>query len=186
MKRLIDIVASAAGLILFGWLILILVAFVRMTSAGPGVFAQERMGRGRKHFVCYKLRTMYLETPQAATHEVAGHAVTPLGTWLRRYKLDELPQLWNVLKGDMSLVGPRPCLPSQTILIEARDRLGVFNARPGITGKAQVLGIDMSEPELLSHLDAEYVLSRSVFGDLKLMALTIFGSGRGDRVKTAD
>jgi len=186
MKRAFDLLASAAGLLLFWWLILLLAILVRLTSSGPGLFAQPRVGRGRKPFICYKLRTMYLDTPSAASHETSAHAVTPLGQWLRRYKLDELPQLWNVLKGEMSLVGPRPCLPSQTALIEVRDRLGVFYARPGITGKAQVLGVDMSQPERLGHLDAEYVKAQSLSEDLKLITQTLFGSGMGDRVRSSE
>jgi O-antigen biosynthesis protein WbqP len=101
--------------------------------------------------------------------------LTRVGSFLRRYRLDELPQLLNVLLGDMSLVGPRPCLPSQNELVEARRRLGVFEVPPGITGLAQVGGIDMSDPDRLAKVDAQYVCSRSFAGDLKLIWATLRG-----------
>ncbi len=108
----------------------------------------------RKLFTCYKLRTMYSYTPSVGTHEVQLSSVTPIGRRLRRWKLDELPHLWNVLRGDMSLVGPRPCLPIQSELIEKRRQMGVLDFRPGITGLAQVAGVDMSDPERLANIDS--------------------------------
>ena len=182
MKRLFDIAASLAGLVLLGWLIGVMALIVRRDSTGPGLFAQQRVGRHGEHFTCYKLRTMYRETASAASHETPVTAVTRLGSRLRAWKLDELPQLWNVLKGEMSLVGPRPCLPSQDVLVEARRRRGVLAVRPGITGKAQVMGVDMSDPERLAAIDAAYVAERSFVGDLALIARTVTGGGRGDRV----
>ncbi|UIJ70230.1 sugar transferase [Aurantimonas sp. HBX-1] len=182
MKRLFDFAVSAAALVVLGWLILALVVLIRLTSPGPGLFLQERVGRGRKIFRCCKLRTMAEGTPHVATHHATAASITGLGRRLRRVKLDELPQLWNVLKGEMSLVGPRPCLPVQAELIAARERRGVFALRPGITGRAQVMGVDMSDPERLAQIDAEYAASQSFFGDLKLLAQTFFGAGRGDRV----
>ena len=106
-------------------------------------------------------------------------AVTSLGELLRRFKIDELPQLWNVLLGDMSLVGPRPCLPSQAELVEARKRLGVFTVRPGITGLAQVSGVDMSDANRLAEIDAQYVRTQSLVGDLRLIWATLRGQGVG-------
>ncbi|MBB4001099.1 sugar transferase [Aurantimonas endophytica] len=182
MKRLFDFTVSAAGLLLFGWLILVLVVVIRLSSPGPGLFLQERVGRGQQRFRCCKLRTMAEGTPHVATHHAQAASITRLGRWLRRVKLDELPQLWNVLKGEMSLVGPRPCLPVQAELIAARERRGVFALRPGITGRAQVLGVDMSDPERLARIDAEYAASRSFAGDLRLLVQTFIGAGRGDRV----
>jgi O-antigen biosynthesis protein WbqP len=122
---------------------------------------------------------MFTGTGDVPTHEVSAAAITPLGDYLRRFKIDELPQLFNVLAGDMSLVGPRPCLPSQLELIAARRRLGVLDVRPGITGLAQVRGIDMSNAERLAEVDAQYVRSRSFFGDLKLAWATVRGQGVG-------
>ncbi|EAU42353.1 glycosyltransferase [Fulvimarina pelagi HTCC2506] len=182
MKRAFDILASGAGLFLTGWLIGLLVFLVRRESGGGGLFRQTRIGRYRKPFTCYKLRTMKRETPAGASHDTPATFVTPLGAKLRRYKLDELPQLWNVLKGEMSLVGPRPCLPMQTMLIMARETHGAFDVRPGITGRAQVAGIDMSEPERLAAIDGAYAREQSFSEDMKLILATVFGSGRGDRV----
>jgi O-antigen biosynthesis protein WbqP len=105
--------------------------------------------------------------------------VTALGEHLRRFKIDELPQLWNVLIGDMSLVGPRPCLPSQIELVEARRRLGVLEMRPGITGLAQVSGVDMSDPNRLAEIDARYVRTQSLLGDFGLIWATLRGQGVG-------
>ncbi|MCB8839306.1 sugar transferase [Aurantimonas sp. VKM B-3413] len=182
MKRLFDLSASCAGLLCLGWLIALLALIIRRGSDGPGIFAQERVGRGGRVFVCYKLRTMYRTTRSAASHETPDSAVTPLGRRLRALKLDELPQLWNVLKGEMSLVGPRPCLPSQTALVAEREKRGVLELRPGITGKAQVMGVDMSDPTRLAEIDASYAAEQSFLGDLRLVMRTIFGGGRGDRV----
>lgn len=183
MKRLFDIAASLFGLVFLGWLVGLLAWRVRKDSPGPGILAQPRVGRDGAVFVCYKLRTMLVGTLHAASHETPVSAVTPLGATLRRYKLDELPQLWNVLKGEMSFVGPRPCLPVQERLIEERDRLGVLSVRPGITGLAQVQGVDMSDPVRLAAIDAEYVKERSFIGDLVLILRTVTGAGRGDRVR---
>lgn len=182
MKRFLDFIAAAGGLLALFWLIALLALLVRLTSPGPGLFAQDRVGRNGRVFTCWKLRTMAQGTPSLATHEMPAAAVTPLGRHLRRWKLDELPQLWNVLKGEMSLVGPRPCLPTQTAVIEARRALGVLALRPGITGLAQVENIDMSTPERLAQVDAAYAARRSLAFDLVLLARTVTGSGRGDRV----
>jgi len=140
------------------------------------------MGREEKLFTLIKFRTMRPETGSVGTHEVNPGQVTAWGKILRRTKLDELPQLWNVLKGEMSLVGPRPCLPNQIALIQERQRLGVFGVRPGITGLAQVQGIDMSTPDLLAKTDEEMILTMSVAAYLKYILLTACGWGRGDRV----
>jgi O-antigen biosynthesis protein WbqP len=122
---------------------------------------------------------MYSGTANLPTHQVEASAVTPIGELLRRFKIDELPQLWNVLLGDMSLVGPRPCLPSQIELVDARERLGVFTVRPGITGLAQISGVDMSDPQRLAEIDARYVRTQTVPGDLKLIWATLRGQGVG-------
>lgn len=127
---------------------------------------------------------MIVGVANVPTHQAAAAHVTALGKLLRQSKLDELPQLWNVLQGEMSLVGPRPCLPTQVELIDQRRRRGVLNIRPGITGLAQVRGIDMSDPVLLAEIDAEYLRIRSFAVDLKILFRTFFvRSGRGDRIK---
>jgi O-antigen biosynthesis protein WbqP len=121
---------------------------------------------------------MFSGTESVPTHEVSASRITPVGRFLRRAKLDELPQLWNVLKGEMSLVGPRPCLPTQVALVEARRRRGVAGLRPGITGLAQVRGIDMADPEALAEIDAEYLAAASLAADLGIVLRTLFGAGR--------
>ncbi|TGV75656.1 sugar transferase, partial [Mesorhizobium sp. M00.F.Ca.ET.158.01.1.1] len=127
-------------------ILLLAILAVRASSPGPVIFSQTRIGREGALFRCHKLRTMYQGTPSLPSHETPASAVTSVGKSLRKFKLDELPQLWNVLCGEMSLVGPRPCLPTQTELIECRRRLGVLQALPGMTGLAQIRGIDMSNP----------------------------------------
>ena len=122
------------------------------------------------------------DTVQIATHLANASAVTALGKILRKIKVDELPQLWNVIKGEMSLVGPRPCLKNQTELIRARQKLGVFSVRPGITGLSQIRGIDMSEPDLLARMDAEMIKNMSIRKYFKYIFLTAIGCGRGDKV----
>ncbi|MDA7946877.1 MAG: sugar transferase [Hyphomicrobiaceae bacterium] len=173
LKRVLDFSAAAVGLIILSPVILLIAIVARLTSSGPVVFRQERLGLDERPFVCYKFRTMYPGTAQRATHEISASAVTPAGGFLRKFKLDELPQLWNVLRGDMSLVGPRPCLPVQEELVTERRKHGVFSVRPGITGLAQVEGIDMSEPKRLAERDADYVRLQSIPLDVSLIFRTV-------------
>jgi O-antigen biosynthesis protein WbqP len=184
VKRLFDFAAAACGLAVLWPVVAAVMIAIRLDSPGPAVFAQTRVGRNGRPFTCYKLRTMRAGTGDRPSHEVGASALTPIGGFLRRSKLDELPQLYNVVRGDMSLVGPRPCLPSQTALIAARTRQGALSVRPGITGLAQVQGIDMSEPERLAIEDGLYVRSRTFEGDLALIFRTLYGAGRrADAVK---
>ena len=183
MKRLFDLVMAALGLLALSPLLLWIAMRVRATSEGGAMFVQERVGRNERVFRCYKFRTMYTAAPNAGSHEVAASWVTPLGVRLRRRKLDELPQLWNVLRGDMSLVGPRPCLPSQPDVIRARRAADVFSVRPGITGSAQIAGIDMSTPEKLAAADRRYIDTQSFFTDLRIILATARGGGAGDAIK---
>jgi O-antigen biosynthesis protein WbqP len=162
-------------------LVVALGLLIRLTSPGPALFRQVRVGRGGRPFLCLKLRTMYRGTADLPSHAVGGSAVTPVGKVLRASKLDELPQLWNILRGEMSFVGPRPCLPTQTELIEARRGLGLEDLRPGITGISQVLGVDMRDPARLAALDASYLPQMSLRCDLAVLARTVVGGGRGDR-----
>jgi O-antigen biosynthesis protein WbqP len=186
MKRAIDILASLLGLLIFAPILAVAALAICLESRGSPIFAQTRIGQKGQFFRCFKLRTMYEKTPTLPTHQVEESAVTRVGARLRRWKLDELPQFLNVLLGQMSIVGPRPCLPVQTELIEARRRLGVLDARPGITGLAQVREIDMSDPERLAQVDAEYLRTRTFVIDLELVLATILGSGRGvDRVRSS-
>ena len=179
MKRTLDLLAALCGLLIASPVLLLMALAIRLETPGPAVFSQPRVGRGGRIFTCYKLRSMYSGTAQKATHEVALSSVTRLGKFLRRSKLDEIPQLLNVVLGDMSLVGPRPCLPSQTELIEARRRTGALDVRPGITGLAQIQDVDMSDPDRLAKIDGEYARTQSLPLDLKIILATLTGSGLG-------
>ncbi|MFZ5734961.1 MAG: sugar transferase [Pseudomonadota bacterium] len=184
MKRTFDLVGAICGLLVAWPLILVLVILIRRGSQGSGIFSQERIGRGGRIFICHKLRTMQQGTPNVPTHLASAAQLTPIGGFLRKTKLDELPQLWNVMKGEMSFVGPRPCLPSQSALIEERQRRGVLALRPGITGLAQINGIDMSDPVRLADKDAEYMRIRTFTLDLAILFKTVVGgAGSGDRVR---
>lgn len=181
MIRLFDVAFSLVGLVL-GAPLLAALWLIGLFDTGSPLFRQERVGRRRKPFVLVKFRTMRPGTAHVATHLASADAVTPYGRFLRRSKLDELPQLWNVLTGDMSLVGPRPCLPSQGELISERERLGVLDARPGITGLAQVRGIDMSTPQLLAQTDAHMLSALTLGAYFRYLVLTALGRGAGDRI----
>lgn len=180
--RLFDIILSLFGLIFLSPLFFGVFIFSYLFQQGSPLFLQLRVGRDQKLFTLIKFRTMKPETSSVGTHEVNPDQVTRWGQLLRKTKIDELPQLWNVLRGQMSLVGPRPCLPNQTELIQERQRLGAFTVRPGITGLAQIQGIDMSAPELLAKTDTEMIRTMSVVAYLKYIVRTICGSGFGDRV----
>lgn len=182
-KRVMDVGFALTVLFLLWWALIGVWIAIRTQSRGPGIFAQPRVGRHRKVFICLKFRTMAVGTLQTGTHQVAKTAVTPLGNVLRRTKVDELPQIWNILRNEISLVGPRPCLTVQDELIAERDRHGVFAAKPGITGLAQVNNIDMSDPRRLAEWDARYLATRSLLLDFKILLRTALGSGQGDKVK---
>lgn len=181
--RVADLIAATFGGVLALPILLVVGLLVRLNSPGPALFRQQRVGRDEVPFVCYKLRTMALDTPAVGTHEVSVAHVTTLGRWLRRLKLDELPQLWNVLCGEMSLVGPRPCLPSQVELIEARRARGVYTVRPGVTGPAQVIGLDMSTPRELAEKDAVWASAPNLVDYFRFVVLTVLGKGQGDAIR---
>lgn len=173
MKRAFDLALTIPlGLIALP-LVLVAAGLIKLSSPGPALFMQQRVGRREKPFRCYKLRTMYRDTASLPTHEVGDAAITPVGRVLRRWKLDELPQIWNVLAGEMSLVGPRPCLPAQHELIARRRALGVHRLRPGITGLAQIRGIDMSNPGRCAETDAEYAARRTLRFDIAILLATV-------------
>lgn len=181
--RLFERILAGLMLLAAALPLLVLGLAIRLGSEGPALFRQERVGRGRRPFLCLKLRTMRQGTRQAGTHEIGADAVTPLGRFLRKAKLDELPQLINVLRGEMAFVGPRPCLPSQEELVREREARGVYALLPGITGLGQVRGIDMSDPVRLAECDAEYLRRRSPVLDMAILWRTLFGGGFGDRVR---
>ncbi len=182
MLRLFDLVFSILGLVL-GAPALLAIYLGGLFDTGSPIFRQERVGRNHKPFMLFKFRTMRMDTTSIASHLADATAITPLGAILRKSKFDELPQLWNVLKGEMSLVGPRPCLFNQTELIFERHCRGVFEVRPGITGLAQVNNIDMSTPNLLAETDAQMLKELTVRTYFKYIFLTVGGKGSGDVVK---
>ena len=182
MIRFSDLLFSTFGLIV-GMPVLLILAVVGFFDTGSPLFRQERVGRNKQPFVLIKFRTMKLNTISVASHLADASAITPFGNFLRRSKLDELPQLWNVFKGDMSLVGPRPCLLNQQELIKERDARDIFTVRPGITGLAQVRKIDMSTPELLARTDQQMVEQFTLKKYFQYIFLTLFGKGFGDRVR---
>jgi len=179
--RFFDFVFALFGL-LFGAPIFLLLTVIGLFDTGSPVFRQERVGRNKKPFILIKFRTMKPDTASVASHLANADAITHFGSFLRKTKMDELPQLWNVLKGEMSLVGPRPCLFNQNDLIDQREKRGVFEARPGITGLAQVNDIDMSTPVLLSETDQEMLQSLTISAYFKYIFMTVAGKGSGDRV----
>jgi len=181
--RLLDIVFAFCGLV-FGFPVLVILTVIGLFDTGSPIFRQQRVGRNKKPFTLVKFRTMKPDTAHVASHLASASAITPFGGFLRKTKLDELPQLWNVLWGDMSLVGPRPCLFNQEEeLIHEREQRGVLNARPGITGLAQVNEIDMSTPVLLAETDAKMLQSLTLADYFKYIFMTVAGKGSGDRVK---
>ena len=181
MTRIFDIFFSFIGLIILGP-ILITLLIIGYFDTGSPIFRQKRVGMHRKPFRLMKLRSMHLNAPSVATHLASASSITPFGSFLRKSKLDELPQLWNVFIGDMSLVGPRPNLFNQEELIEARDSRRVYSVRPGITGLAQINKIDMSTPQLLAETDAKMIQELNTLGYFKYIFLTVFGKGFGDRI----
>jgi lipopolysaccharide/colanic/teichoic acid biosynthesis glycosyltransferase len=179
--RLFDIIFSLLGLII-GMPLLLILLFIGLFDTGSPLFRQQRVGRYQQPFVLVKFRTMKKDTAHVASHLASRKAITPFGRFLRRSKLDELSQLWNVLKGEMSLVGPRPCLFNQHELIEERKKRDVFAVRPGITGLAQINEIDMSTPELLAETDARMIQGMTLLNYFKYIFQTALGKGAGDRV----
>ena len=185
LKRMLDFLLALLALLLLSPLLLILAAAVRLTSPGPALFTQRRVGLHRKLFTIYKFRTMRTDTPKdAPTHllQDANRFITPLGRFLRASSLDELPQLINILRGDMAFVGPRPALWNQDDLIAARERAGANDVRPGLTGWAQINGRDELPIPVKARLDGEYVQKMSFSFDLKCFFGTFLSVLRRDGV----
>ena len=183
MIRFLDFLFSALGLLFLSPLLILVLILGWFDTRSP-LFQQARVGKNQQSFKLVKFRTMRPDTASVASHLADASAITPFGRYLRRTKMDELPQLWNVLRGDMSLVGPRPCLFNQQDLIVERASRGVFSAQPGVTGLAQIQGIDMSTPELLAKTDAEMLKHLNLFNYFRYIFLTLLGEGAGDRVNT--
>ena len=183
MKRLLDVIAALLGLIVLSPLLVGLAVAVRLESPGPALHWSRRVGRKNRIFAMPKFRSMRVGTPDVATHLLADadQWVTPLGRFMRRTSLDELPQLWSVLAGDMSVVGPRPALFNQDDLVALRTAAGVDALRPGLTGWAQINGRDELPIPDKARLDREYLDRMSLAFDLKIIAATALAavSGRG-------
>jgi O-antigen biosynthesis protein WbqP len=173
MIRFIDICISIICIIIFSPLLTVLFLFGLFDSSSP-LFFQLRLGRNKKKFRIIKFRSMLINTESLPTHLIDARYVTKYGRFLRKYKLDELPQLFNVLSGSMSLVGPRPNLLNQLELTSEREMLGVYKVRPGITGLAQIKKIDMSNPKLLAKTDCKMIKNFEIFTYFKLIFSTFF------------
>ncbi len=184
MKRVFDLVSASALAVVLAPVLLVVALAVRLTSPGPALFRTQRVGRHNALFTMYKFRTMRTDTPQVATHLLADPAryLSPVGGFLRRTSLDELPQIFNVLKGDMSLVGPRPALFNQDDLVALRTTRGVHELVPGVTGWAQVNGRDELSIPAKVQLDAEYLARRGFWFDMKILVLTAWNAVRGSGV----
>lgn len=175
MPRALEFVLALVGALVFALPMVLVALAVRLTSTGPALYWSNRIGRNNRVFAMPKFRSMRIDTPAVATHLLANGRswLTPIGGFLRRSSLDELPQLWCILTGDMSIVGPRPALFNQDDLIEARTLAGVECLRPGLTGWAQVNGRDeLSIPDKVA-LDAEYLRRRSLAFDLGIIWMTL-------------
>lgn len=184
-KRLIDIILSLVGLMLASWLYLIIIIAIKIDDPGPVFFGQKRVGKDKMHFTLWKFRSMKMSTPHdTPTHLLPNPEkfITRTGHFLRKSSLDEIPQLWNILKGDMSVIGPRPALWNQYDLIEERDKYGANDIRPGLSGWAQICGRDELEIEEKARLDGEYVRKMSFFFDCRCFFGTAIGALRGDGV----
>ena len=181
MIRVFDILFSLVGLVV-GSPVLVLLTLIGLFDTGSPIFRQVRVGRHQQPFTLVKFRTMRVDTVSVATHLASSASITRFGHFLRKAKLDELPQLWNVLTGDMSLVGPRPGLFNQEELTTERAKRGVFDVRPGITGLAQVSEIDMSTPALLAETDQKMINNLTLADYFKYIFMTVAGKGAGDRV----
>ena len=185
IKRLLAIVLSLLGLLCLGWLLILLCVAIKIDSPGPVLFKQKRVGKGKSHFYILKFRTMRIDTPKdMPTHLLANpeQYITRVGKFLRKTSLDELPQLLNILKGDMAIIGPRPALWNQFDLIAERDKYGANDIRPGLTGWAQINGRDELEIDVKAKLDGEYVERLSFGFDVKCFLGTFLAVLRSDGV----
>tara|TARA_B100000965_G_scaffold170646_1_gene142448 strand:- start:812 stop:1384 length:573 start_codon:yes stop_codon:yes gene_type:complete len=172
MNNFILRIFALLGLIILSPILLVSMFFILIEDGFPLLFIQDRLGKSERVFKIYKLRTMKKDTPNKGTHEISELNYLKCGNYLRKYKIDELPQVINYLKGDINLIGPRPGLPSQTKLRESRLKQGIFSISPGITGLSQVLGYDMSDPDLLSRIDRIYLNNKNFKVDIYIFLAT--------------
>ncbi|HFD0881544.1 TPA: sugar transferase [Enterococcus faecium] len=185
LKRGIDLLLSLTGIIVLSPILLILCLAIKIDSKGPVIFKQKRVGKNKTHFYIYKFRTMKVDTPkETPTHLLSNpdFFITRVGKFLRKTSLDELPQLFNILKGDMAVIGPRPALWNQYDLIEERDKYHANDIRPGLTGLAQISGRDELEIEYKARLDGQYTSNITPLMDLKCFFGTIISVFKSDGV----
>ena len=185
LKRIIDFVFSLACIVALSPILVFLALWIKLDSHGPIFFTQKRIGLHKKHFNIYKFRTMSMHTPKdTPTHLLAdpNRYITKAGAFLRRSSLDELPQVLNILKGEMSIIGPRPALWNQYDLIAERDKYGANDIRPGLTGWAQINGRDELPIDIKAKLDGEYLDKRGLFFDIEIFFKTIFSVLRSEGV----
>ncbi|MBP1043652.1 sugar transferase [Vagococcus sp. BWB3-3] len=185
IKRCVDFCLSLIGLIVLSPVLLVIVLAIKLDSKGPIIFTQKRVGKKKEHFQIYKFRTMRIDTPkEMPTHllENPDYFITKVGKFLRKTSLDELPQIVNILKGEMSIIGPRPALWNQYDLIEERDKYGANDIRPGLTGWAQINGRDELEIPLKAKLDGYYVSHERVIMDVKCFFGTVISVFKSDGI----
>ena len=185
LKREIDFLLSLVGIIVLSPILLILCIAIKIDSKGPVIFKQKRVGKNKTHFYIYKFRTMKVDTPkETPTHLLSNpdFFITRVGKFLRKTSLDELPQLFNILKGDMAVIGPRPALWNQYDLIEERDKYHANDIRPGLTGLAQISGRDELEIDYKARLDGQYTANITPWMDLKCFFGTIISVFKSDGV----
>lgn len=185
IKRFIDIILSGLGLILLSWLFVLIIIAIKIDDPGPAFFTQKRVGKGNSYFKLHKFRSMKMDTP----HDMPTHMldnpdqyITKVGKFIRKFSLDELPQIWDIFVGKMSIIGPRPALWNQYDLIEERDKYGANDVKPGLTGWAQINGRDELEIDVKAKLDGEYVEKMSFVFDVKCFVGTIFSVLKHDGV----
>ncbi|MGG2109363.1 sugar transferase [Lysinibacillus pakistanensis] len=185
MKRSIDLILALIAVIVLSVPMSIVAILIKFDSKGPILFKQQRVGIGGELFEIYKFRSMYTETPNVSTEALGDPSVyiTPVGKFIRKTSLDELPQLLNILKGDMAIVGPRPALYNQYELIEMRNQVGVNNVRPGLTGYAQVMGRDFISDEEKVRYDKYYIDNMGIALDIKIIWMTFFSVLKSEGVK---
>ena len=175
-KRFLDIVLSAAGLLVLSPILLVIAVAIKLDSKGPVLFKQKRVAKGKEHFQILKFRTMYADVPKdVPTHLLADpeSKITKIGRFLRKSSLDELPQIWNILVGEMSIIGPRPALWNQFDLIAERDKYGANDVRPGLTGLAQIMGRDELPIDVKAKYDGDYAQNITFANDVKIFFGTI-------------
>lgn len=186
IKRIIDFMLALLGLIILSPLYLVIIIAIKLDSKGPVLFEQERMAQHKQTFKIYKFRTMRTDTPHNMPTHMLAHAdsfITPVGKFLRKTSLDELPQLLNIIKGEMSIIGPRPCLMNQTDLIIERDKYAANDVKPGLTGFAQISGRDELPIPVKAKYDGDYCQKITFLGDIKLFFETTISVLKHDGVK---